>query len=370
MKITCPHCSQNVELDSKTLITLEGASHFACPTCGEAVAVPEVQAVLVPLNQAVSSLREKATSDPPGQDAVKPSPKRIPTKPLILAGLGVLAVMAACCIFFFREGTVTQPASATKRRPFMNTLGMKFVPVPGTKVLFCIHETRYQDYAAFAAVSRGVHGAWKNQTIDGFNLTDRPEEHPVVNVSWHDVQEFCAWLSKREGKTYRLPTDQEWSHAAGIGHDEKWEQDTTPATILKNKTAFPWETGWPPPPGSGNYGGESPHVRPPGAKSPYLKGYNDGFPTTAPTMSFRPNSLGLYDLSGNVWEWCEDWHSHTKRDRVVRGGSRDESVYDWLLSSCRVRKGPGRRENVVGFRCVLEIDSQPTNVLVPNSTQQ
>jgi len=358
MKIACPNCSQNVELDSKTLITLEGASHFDCPTCGGAVEVPEVQAVLVPLNQAVSSFSEKATSDASGKDAVKPSAKKIPTKPLILAGLGVLAVMVACCFFFFHEGTVTQPASAAKRHPFMNTLGMKFVPVPGTKVLFCIHETRYQDYAAFAAVSRGVHGAWKNQTIDGFNPTDRPEEHPVVNVSWHDVQEFCAWLSKREGKTYRLPTDQEWSVAVGIGNDEKWDPDTTPATVIKNKTDFPWGTQWPPPPGSGNYSDESRHAKAPGANLPYLKGYDDGFPTTAPAMSFKPNKLGLYDMSGNVWEWCEDWHSHTKRDHALRGGSRFDSEYAWLLSSCRDRRGPGRRENFNGFRCVLETDSQ------------
>jgi formylglycine-generating enzyme required for sulfatase activity len=198
---------------------------------------------------------------------------------------------------------------------------------------------------------------WKDQTIDGFNLVDRPEDHPVINVSWYDVQEFCAWLSKKEGKIYRLPTDQEWSIAVGIGHEEKWEPNTTPYTVFQNKTALPWGTEWPPPAGSGNYSDESRHAKASDANSPYLKGYDDGFPTTAPVMSFKPSSLGLYDLSGNVWEWCEDWHSDTKRPRVVRGGSRSDSEHDKLLLSCRLPAGPGRRENHVGFRCVIEIDS-------------
>jgi formylglycine-generating enzyme required for sulfatase activity len=86
---------------------------------------------------------------------------------------------------------------------------MKFVPVPGTKGHFCIHETRYKDYAAFVAETPGVDGAWKSQSSDGYTATDRADEHPVWKVSWDDAQGFCAWLSKKEGRAYRLPTDKE-----------------------------------------------------------------------------------------------------------------------------------------------------------------
>lgn len=135
--------------------------------------------------------------------------------------------------------TAVTPANATPDEPFVNSLGMKFVPVPDTGVLFCIHEVRYKDYAAYAAEVQGVDDTWKDQTCDGYTLTERTEDHPVMKVSWEDAQKFCAWLSKKEGKTYRLPTDREWSYAVGIGQDEKWENDTTPVTVTKNQTEFP-----------------------------------------------------------------------------------------------------------------------------------
>src|SRR5690606_36612881 len=96
---------------------------------------------------------------------------------------------------------------ATKEQPFENSLGMKLVPVPGTEVLFCIHETRWKDYAAYAAENPGIRGGWKDQGFDGFTIAERAEEHPVAHVNWEDARAFCAWLSKKEGRTYRLPTD-------------------------------------------------------------------------------------------------------------------------------------------------------------------
>ena len=134
----------------------------------------------------------------------------------------------------------TPPPAPVTKATVTNTLGMKFVSVPGTDVLFCIHETRYKDYAAYAAETQGSDGTWQDQRADRYTLTDRPEDHPVVKVSWEDAQKFCEWLSEKEGKTYRLPTDREWSHAVGIGPDEKWTKDGTPATVTQSKTDFPW----------------------------------------------------------------------------------------------------------------------------------
>ena len=108
-------------------------------------------------------------------------------------------------------------AAAKKSDPpkaFTNTLGMKFVPVRGTEVAFCIWETRVKDYMAYVSANAGVATSWKTPFGDKFK---QEETHPVVNVSWNDAQAFCAWLTKKElaagkikqGQKYRLPTDAE-----------------------------------------------------------------------------------------------------------------------------------------------------------------
>ncbi|MDP1586375.1 MAG: bifunctional serine/threonine-protein kinase/formylglycine-generating enzyme family protein, partial [Prosthecobacter sp.] len=253
-----------------------------------------------------------------------------------------------------KTATLTDPTVASKDAPFVNSLGMKFVPVPGTNVLFCIHETRYRDYAAYADVEKAVNPAWKNQRVKDFKPVGRLDDHPVANVSWEDAQGFCAWLSKKDGKNYRLPTDREWSIAVGIGQVEIWDQDTTPATVFKDPNQFPWGSEWPPPPGSGNYSDVSRKAHVPHDDASYLAGYDDGFPTTAPVMSFKPNPFGLYDMGGNLWEWCEDWHDAKQKDRrVLRGASWYYSDSGILLSSHRTHSLPGNRNINYGFRLVL-----------------
>ncbi|MCB1062548.1 MAG: SUMF1/EgtB/PvdO family nonheme iron enzyme, partial [Verrucomicrobiae bacterium] len=251
--------------------------------------------------------------------------------------------------------TDTDLARATKEAPFENSLGMKFVPVPETDVLFCIHEVRYRDYAEYAKSADNIVPNWKNQTHDGFTIKDSPEDHPMVYVSWEEAQAFCVWLSEKEGKTYRLPTDREWSHAVGIGLEEDWKDDTTPATVFNVPDAFPWGDEWPPPKGAGNYSDQSRQEKAPRDDAQYVEGgYDDGFPTTAPVMNFEANKLGLYDLGGNVWEWCDDWYSVEQKDRVLRGGSWNSNGRGSLLSSYRRRNSPGSHYDYVGFRVVLE----------------
>jgi len=234
-----------------------------------------------------------------------------------------------------------------------NTLGMKFLPVKGTDVLFCIHETRRQDYAAYAAEAPGVNGSWKNQQIDGIPCGDK-DDHPVVGVSHEDAQKFCEWLSKKEGKTYRLPTDEEWSIAVGLGRKEKHGKNITPEMLnQKEQTEFPWGGDYPPKTKdqAGNYADESWHEKFP--TQPWMEKYSDGFPTTAPVMSFQPNKLGLYDMGGNVWEWVEDWWNAPKVDRVLRGASFAYDDRGHLLASYRTHHAPGSRGHNRGFRVVM-----------------
>ncbi|MCB1225495.1 MAG: SUMF1/EgtB/PvdO family nonheme iron enzyme [Verrucomicrobiales bacterium] len=237
---------------------------------------------------------------------------------------------------------------------YTNSLGMKFAAVEGTEVMFCIHETRYKDYAAYAGAVLDVDGSWKDQTIDGYAITQHNEDHPVMNVSWEDAQAFCAWLSNKEGMTYRLPTDREWSIAAGIGDAEDWTPGTTPDTVTQESAAFPWGTKWPPPRGSGNYSDQSRKAaRIAGPKTAGFLDLDDGYPTTAPVMKFKPNKFGLYDMGGNVGEWVGDLYDSALDRRWVRGATWWASQPRPMHSSFRLAHPPDTRTASNGFRVVL-----------------
>jgi formylglycine-generating enzyme required for sulfatase activity/serine/threonine protein kinase len=221
-------------------------------------------------------------------------------------------------------------------QPFTNSLGMKFIPVSDIRI--SVWETRVQDYEAFLRAS-GRH-------YEPADFAQAPT-HPVVKVNWFDAMAFCKWLTEKERdenliedrQSYRLPTDREWSVAVGLAN----ESGATPqARDGKIKNEFPWGKQWPPPAGAGNY--------PAGA------GQRRG--TTMPAGSFKPNSLGLYDLGGNVWEWCADTYkggsSGTGRDwGVLRGGSWATTNRLEMQSSYRNVVDRNERDVIYGFRCVL-----------------
>lgn len=249
--------------------------------------------------------------------------------------------------------TQPQHAAVKKSALFTNSLGMKFVPLPEAGVSMCVHETRKQDYAAFAAAVAGINNAWRTPVLDGIPASTA-DDHPVVNVSGYDAEAFCRWLSQKEKRVYRLPSWREWSLAVGVADLEK--PDITYADMrLVVKGRYPWGTEWPPPPkAAGNIADVT--LLKANPKAGIIPDYDDGHATTAPVMSYAANELGIFDLAGNVTEWVSEFV--TKHDqRKLRGSSWTMGRRPGEHQSSSPGDG-GQPLNLrwanIGFRCVME----------------
>jgi hypothetical protein len=225
-----------------------------------------------------------------------------------------------------------------------NSLGMKFAPVGDVE--FAIWLTRVKDFEVFAKEVKLKSSSWQSP---GFR---QGADHPVVNVTWAEAIAFCQWLTNKEhadgslpaNEFYRLPTDLEWSKAVGLPQ----ETGSTPeARDMGVPDIYPWGTAWPPPPGAGNYTGEET------GSDVAIKGYEDGFAWTSPVGSFKPNKYGLYDMGGNVWQWCMDNWNNESKAKVLRGASWYNGALKLsLLSSCRVHAAADSSTDNYGFRVV------------------
>jgi formylglycine-generating enzyme required for sulfatase activity len=169
------------------------------------------------------------------------------------------------------------------------------------------------------------------------------ENNPVLHVSWNDADAFCDWLSATSGRTFRLPTEAEWEYACRAG-------TTTPFNTGRNLTTD-----------QANYDGNYPYND--NSKGIFRK-------TTVAVDSFAPNEWGLYNMHGNVWEWCGDWYGEkyydeckvigvidnpkgpkTRSRRVLRGGGWDSDARG-CRSAYRAGNAPDNRYDFVGFRLV------------------
>ena len=186
-------------------------------------------------------------------------------------------------------------------------------------------------------------GSWKNP---GFEQT---ADHPVVCVTWQDANAFCDWLSVRENRKYRLPTEAEWEYCSRGGQ----------------ATAFPW--GNDPDAGRGRANGCDQVASNLFTLFPAFT-WNDGYVYTSPVMTFRTNAWGLHDMVGNALQWCgdrygaypggpvENPHGAVEgKERVLRGGS---FVYGPRQSRCafRGRNSPEFQNFYVGFRVLMEAE--------------
>ncbi len=181
-------------------------------------------------------------------------------------------------------------------------------------------EVTVGQYRAFTASA-----GYSALTRPGF---DQDDSHPVVNVSWFDAVAYCSWIGGR------LPSEAEWERAARGGNEDE---------------VFPWgrRIGR----GDANYQGT---------------GGDDHWERTAPISSFPANPFGLFDSSGNVWEWCRDWYRNEVEQRAGEGegeatGTRTLRGGSWLATPKHLRSSarswfpPGNRAFNIGFRCASDV---------------
>jgi len=179
-------------------------------------------------------------------------------------------------------------------------------------------------------------------------------EHPVVSITCHDADEFCQWLSQQEERTYRLPTEAEWEYACRAGTTSWYCNGNSPDELTT----------------VGNVADQTAKL----TFSTWVKAVatSDGYVYTAPVGVFQPNAFGLYDMHGNVEEWCADWYNPFYYDSSPRddpagpsssGGYRVSRGGAWAFGpgSCRSATRNGAltrvRANYLGLRVALDVSS-------------
>ncbi len=172
---------------------------------------------------------------------------------------------------------------------------------------------------------------------------------PVERVGWNEAVEFCRRLSEKEDRPYRLPTEAEWEYACRAGTTKRYYWGDSEADLFRhgdycdacNTRSHSWQD----------------------------RDHDDGYEMTSPVGSYLPNAWGLYDMSGNVREWCNDWYcdqynldlpmtdpagSNTGSLRVWRGGGWDDGCAA-CRSSARGGNSPNRQHSAQGFRVAVSL---------------
>jgi formylglycine-generating enzyme required for sulfatase activity len=270
----------------------------------------------------------------------------------------LLLIVTGCAIVLSQVGADKRPpnntasSSGSRSKPRQSTPQIEMVLIPAGTFMMgspdgaVSGDDHPQHQVSVQSFYIGKYEVTQAQyrAVMGRNPSDfKGDNRPVENVSWNDAVEFCRKLSQMTGKEYRLPTEAEWEYACRAG-------TTTPfafgSSLSSEQANFV---------GNYPYGGAAKGV--------------DRQQTTS-VGSFQPNAWGLYDMHGNVWEWCEDWYHDNyngaptdgsawlsggaQEYRVMRGGSWYDHAIN-IRSAIRGRNTPGLRNKDVGFRVVAVV---------------
>ena len=282
-----------------------------------------------------------------------------------ILSIGFILILSACST---TDKSIKEPDATTNTtvglstsllfpqlplKKFTNTIGMEFVFIPPGDFIMgsplSEYERRPDEVPHLVKFSKGYYiqttevtqGQWKK--IMGKNPSHFDEcgdNCPVETVSWDDIQEFIRKLNMYEGnKKYRLPTEAEWEYACRAGTSTPFSY----GQCLSSEQA--------------NYNGDYPYKGCPTGGEDRNK--------TIPAASLLPNPWGIYDMHGNVWEWCQDWMGEypsqpvvdpvgppSREKRIYRGGGQNDTA-EYNRSAFRAQFKPHRRSGVLGFRLAM-----------------
>ena len=171
------------------------------------------------------------------------------------------------------------------------------------------------------------------------------QNSPVIYVTWNDAVAFCEWLSEKEGKTYRLPTEAEWEYACRAGTVSRYSFGDEPDQLFRFANVAD----------SSRLNALYPKSPTKKQRTLFLLG-SDGFVWTAPVGKFQPNGFGLYDMHGNAWEWCSDWY-----DENYYGRSTTDDPQGPLKGTTRVLRGGGFSDAPFHLRSARRHSDLPTS---------
>ena len=195
-----------------------------------------------------------------------------------------------------------------------NSLSFDMIKIPNKDYEMGKYPITIAEYMHFAKVSEKHLPQWKKELGDyvKMNLTDNA---PIIGVNWYDAVAFCKWLNEQQKEyIYRLPTEDEWEYTCRVRTTTDWSFGDNEKELKK----YAW--------------------------------YDDNSNGITHVVGEKvPNDWKLFDMHGNVWEWCENWYNEKENEKVLRGGSWFNNA-NYTHSVSRSRSFPSIKSSVVGFR--------------------